>query len=252
MAATAVTMAAARVHLLTASGAVAAAIIGSIAVAAGWSWGVLLVAFFALTSALCAVVPNRKRDLADVTEKSSNRDAIQVMANGGVFAACATAWLATGSALWAAAAAGSIASAAADSWATEVGVAVGGEPRSIVSGRAMKPGMSGGVTVAGSLAALSGAAVTGTIVLIIGWPRLAAVAAILAGVTGMIIDSVLGATVQTRRFCPDCVALTERTIHSCGAATRVSGGIAWMTNDVVNLLATVSGAIVAGIVFSVA
>ena len=253
VAAATVTAAAARIGLLTWSGAIAGTAIGSVAVAAGWSWAILLVAFFALTSALSAAGATRKSDLVrEVTEKGSTRDAVRVFANGGAFAAAGIAWIATGSPLWLAAGAGAVAAAAADSWATEIGVAYGGEPRSIVSGQSLKRGMSGGVTIAGSLGGLAGAAVIAGTVLIIGWPRVVAVAAILAGVIGMIIDSILGATVQARRFCPACGTSTEKTIHTCGATTRVAGGVQWMTNDMVNVLATLSGAVVAGILFSVA
>ena len=246
-----VTAAAARTRLLTRSGAVTGAIIGAAAVAAGWSWAVLLVAFFVLTSALSAVGAGRKSELArDVNAKGAARDAVQVLANGGVFAAAGIAWVSTGADLWLATGAGAIAAAAADSWATELGVAFGGEPRSIISGRSLKRGMSGGITPVGSLGALAGAFVIAGTVLIIGWPQLAAVAAILAGAFGMIIDSVLGATVQARRFCARCAAPTEQTIHSCGASTVITGGIAWMSNDMVNVLATLTGAIVAGVVFS--
>ena len=241
-----------RARLLSRTGALAATLVGAIAVGAGWSWGILLVVFFILTSAVSAYGAERKRALTrGVIAKGATRDAMQVLSNGGAFALAAALWMATGHPLWIAGGAGALAAAAADSWATEIGVALGGEPRSITSGKRIPRGTSGGVTTAGSLGALAGSAVVAGTMLIIDWPLLAAPAAFLAGVFGMTLDSVLGATLQAHRLCPACGAETEQKVHHCGARTRVIRGAPWLDNDAVNALATLGGAVVAGILFSV-
>lgn len=244
--ATMVAAAAMRARSLSGSGAAAAAIVGAVAVAAGWSWGILLVVFFTLTSALSAYKAARKRELTrGVLAKSHARDAVQVASNGAVFALAALAWLATGSAIWIAAAAGAIAAAAADSWATETGISLGGPPRSILTGARAAPGTSGAVTVAGLLGGLAGAAAMAVTMLIIGWPRLTAAAGFFAGAAGMIIDSILGAVLQARFYCAGCGVETEQPQHHCGRATRLAHGARWIDNDAVNALATISGAVIA-------
>ncbi|MCR4339049.1 MAG: DUF92 domain-containing protein [Gemmatimonadaceae bacterium] len=246
-----VAAAAARARLLSVTGAVAATVIGTAAVTAGWSWGIVLVVFFALTSALSAYGAERKRALTRgiLAKGSTLRDATQVISNGEVFAAAGILWLATGDPLFLAAGGGAIAAAAADSWATEIGIALGGEPRSIISWTPMTRGTSGGVTIAGFAGAAAGAIAMAGTMLVIGWPRAVAVAALFAGMLGMIIDSVLGATLQARLFCPDCGTETEQPVHHCGRATQVIRGVRWMDNDLVNMLATLSGAVIAGILF---
>lgn len=239
-----------RARMLSVQGAVAAAVLGTVTVAAGWSWGILLVVFFTLTSALSAYGGERKRALtSDILAKGARRDAVQVLSNGGMFAVAAIGWIATGSDSWLAAGAGAIAVAAADSWATEIGVAIGGEPRSIISGRPLPRGTSGGVTWAGTLGAVAGAAVIAGTVLIIDWSLRVASAALFAGVVGMVIDSVLGATLQVRRLCPACGTETEQIIHYCGTTTQRISGIRWMDNDMVNTFATLAGAAIAGVSF---
>ena len=75
---------------------------------------------------------------------------------------------------------------------------------------------------------------------------LAATAGIaLAGLAGSVGDSLLGATLQSKRWCDRCRAWTEREVHSCGTPTAHRRGVRWVTNDTVNLLATVVGALVA-------
>ncbi|MGK2935092.1 MAG: DUF92 domain-containing protein [Gemmatimonadaceae bacterium] len=251
--ATIVAAAAARARLLSPAGAIAAAVVGAAAVAAGWSWGIVLVVFFVLTSALSAYGAERKRALTRgiLAKGSTIRDATQVIANGEVFAVAGILWLGTGDPLFLAAGGGAIAAAAADSWATETGVAFGGIPRSIVSGMPMARGTSGGVTVAGFLGAAAGAAIMAGTMLLIGWPRAVAVAVFLGGMVGMVLDSVLGATLQAGQFCPDCETETEQPVHHCGRPTQAIRGVRWMDNDLVNLLATLSGAVIAAIFFVV-
>lgn len=243
---------AARARMLSGGGALAAAVLGAASVAAGWSWGITLVVFFVLTSAASAYGAGRKRALTrGIVAKGARRDAIQVLSNGGAFAAAGIGWLLTGSPVFLFLGAGAIAAAAADSWATETGVALGGEPRSIISGLPMARGTSGGVTLAGFVGAAAGAAIMAGTMLLIGWPRAAAAAAFLAGMLGMVADSVLGATLQARRLCAECGTETEQPVHHCGRHTQLIRGVRWMDNDMVNTLATLSGAAIAAILFIV-
>ncbi|MDF1506542.1 DUF92 domain-containing protein, partial [Roseisolibacter sp. H3M3-2] len=147
-----------RAGALAADGAVAAVVVGTAAMAAGWGWGALLILFFATGSALSRW-RRREREArtGDVVAKGGPRDAAQVLANGGLFAALALA--AGWSPAWSGAAAAALAAAAADTWATEVGTLVGGTPRTVPGWRPVAPGTSGAVTAAGTLAMLAGAGV---------------------------------------------------------------------------------------------
>jgi uncharacterized membrane protein len=102
-------------------------------------------------------------------------------------------------------------------------------------------GTSGGVSAPGIAAAVAGATFIACASAALGWPRDTAAAALVGGLAGSTIDSLLGATVQVRRWCDRCNAPTERATHSCGATTRVVAGIAWLDNDVVNALSTAAG-----------
>ena len=246
VAAAGVAAAARRWRALSSSGGVAATVVGTLAVGAGWGWGVLLVAFFAGGTALSRLGATRKAlRTQGVVTKGGERDAWQVLANGGAFATAAIAQMAAPHPLWLAAGAGALAAALADTWATEIGTLSAGEPLSILSWRPVPVGTSGGVTAAGSLAALGGALFLGVVALAVGAAPLVAGAAVLAGVVGATTDSLLGATVQARRWCARCAMGTERIVHPCGQRSQPAGGVAWIDNDVVNLLATVTGALVA-------
>jgi uncharacterized membrane protein len=73
----------------------------------------------------------------------------------------------------------------------------------------------------------------------------------LGGFAGATVDSLLGAALQELRWCDACGRSCETNPHACGAQTRRVRGVSGFSNDLVNLLATVTGAAVAAGVLSV-
>lgn len=242
-----------RAHSLSRSGAIAAAAVGTAAVAAGWRWGALLLLYFASAALLSKLGAEKKaRRSGGVVEKGGARDAVQVLANGGVFACCAIATLVAGGRageVLAAAALGALAASAADTWATEVGLLWGGAPRSLLTLRRCPPGTSGAVSVVGTLALVAGGAAIALLARSLGLGAPVYIVAV-AGAAGAMADTLLGATLQERRWCDACGVATERHVHDCGAMTRPAGGQPWLDNDAVNLVATILGAGVAAILAS--
>jgi uncharacterized protein (TIGR00297 family) len=235
---------------LSRGGAVAATGLGTITAAAGYPWAILLIAYFAASTALSRLGTAEKERLTGaIIAKGGQRDARQVLANGGVFGVAVLGMLIQPGVWWMALGAGALAASAADTWATEIGTRFGGVPRSILSGRAVPVGTSGGVSVIGSLGALAGAAFVAAVSMLLGWSRLTALSALAGGIVGALADSVIGATVQTRRWCDACGEGTERVQHDCGSATRVAGGVAGFDNDMVNLFSGVLGGAAATAVF---
>jgi uncharacterized protein (TIGR00297 family) len=242
--AVAVALLARRAGALAASGAAAAVVVGTVCVAAGWSWGALLLAFFVATSALSRLGARRKEARTGaIVAKGGARDARQVLANGGLFALAALLSLVAPWPGWMVLGAGALAASTSDTWGTEVGTLAGGMPRSITTGRPVPPGTSGGISAAGTLAALCGAAFVAVLAWSLRWPGAAAILA--GGIVGSTADSLLGATMQSRRWCERCGIGTEREVHGCGSATRPAGGLAWLDNDGVNLASALVGALAA-------
>src|SRR5687767_7121499 len=183
------------------------------------------------------------------------RDAIQVLANGGIPAILAIAYAVHPDTrhialLFLA----SLAAANADTWATEVGALFPWRPRLLSTFRAVPHGTSGAVSLAGTLAAIGGAAFiawAGTLAwpsrsTILLWkpdlPELITIA--WAGFLAAYVDSLLGATVQEQFQCGVCGTTTDRSEH-CGKAATRTRGLKWFTNDAVNLVASISGVLFA-------
>lgn len=242
---------------LSLDGAAAAMLMGTVLVGvAGWWAGLLLVTFFASSSALSHA---GRRELTLEQARGSERDAMQVMANGGLALAGAILHGLTGAAGWIVVLAGSLAAANADTWSTEIGRGSRTPPRLITNGHHVPAGTSGAVSARGLAGAAAGGALIGLFAAAgwrwsllpgdIGWFA-GGVGVTVGGVTGSLVDSLLGATVQERRWCPTCEKETEQPIHRCGTRTTHRTGLPWMDNDAVNALCAVSGAAVAWIVAS--
>lgn len=186
----------------------------------------------------------RKRALVD-SGKHGARDALQVLANGGVAAVCAVLFAVQHDPKFAAAFAGAFAAASADTWGTEIGTLAKGRPRSILTFRPLQTGLSGGVTPIGTLAEVAGAFSVAAVASAAASLPLFCIAA--GGVAGALADSIAGASVQELRYCDRCARACETDPHACGSASRRIRGYGWMTNDAVNALATLTGAAAAAL-----
>ncbi|MGH2453107.1 MAG: DUF92 domain-containing protein [bacterium] len=241
--ATAASAAARLMGLLTTGGALAAVAIGT-AVFAGGGWGLALTLIGAF--ALTGVATRYRRGEKIQPEHRRGRSAAQVLANGLIPASLAVA-AAAFKLPWAlAGATGAIAASAADTLATEIGLLTSRPPRLITTGTVVPRGRSGGITLLGTICGIGGAAATALLGRFFLPPPAGPgfLAAAAGGTAAMVADSLLGATLQARYRCPACGEEGETAQCTCGAVRRLAGGVAWMTNDVVNLIMAGVGALV--------
>ncbi len=216
----------------------------------GWEGGAALAAFF-VSSSLVSRIASRAESLRgsspQLDAKGNRRDVWQVSANGGPAALAAMLPLDSTLKIWLVTA--SLAAAAADTWATSIGLLSRRPPRLLWSSRVVSPGTSGGVTPIGTAGGAAGAAlVAATGALMTGRLDLLPLGTLI-GFLGMVMDSLLGGTVQGRFHCSRCNQPSEWAIHRCGSPTGLTGGWSWLNNDGVNFLATALAAGAAWIVW---
>ena len=220
----------------------------------GWSWGLSLIFFFISSSIFSHFrAPDKAHTAADKFSKGGQRDIGQAAANGGIATLLALGYGLVSSAslqqVLQAGYTGALATATADTWATELGVLSLQQPRLITTGKPVAPGTSGGITLLGTVAAALGALTLGVVFWLLqrcqktlsSLPLIALV----SGLGGSMVDSILGATMQAMYYCPACEKETERRIHNCGTWTRPMRGVTWLNNDVVNFIATLFGGLLA-------
>jgi len=226
-----------RLRALTAGGAILAFMVGFLVLAGtGWPGGLALFAFFVTSTILSRKAERHQPDWVDAP--GNRRNALQVAANGGVAALGGLLAMLGWTSLGAVIVISSLAAAAADTWATSLGMSARGDPMDIRRWKRVSKGTSGGVSLRGSAGGLAGAALVAATPLAAGASPALLPVALVAGIAGMFADSLLGATLQGRFYCPVCNLPSERKLHRCGTATRCEGGVAALTNDGVNFLAT--------------
>ncbi|MFY9907576.1 MAG: DUF92 domain-containing protein [Terriglobales bacterium] len=157
-----------------------------------------LAVLFAMTWATTRLGYQRKLALG-IAERKGGRTAWQILANLTAAAVSAVVYSATGDRAWLVATVAALAEAATDTVASEVGQYRGSRARMITTWKQVPAGTDGGVTMAGSLAGLAAGCVIVTIGSVGGMISPAQIwIPVAAGFAGMLIDSVLGATLQRR------------------------------------------------------
>jgi uncharacterized protein (TIGR00297 family) len=188
-----------RARTVSASGALAGAIIGIIIFAStGWRGWLLLFATFAAATISSRVGRRRKALLGIAEERGGRRGAGNAIANTGVAAAAAmlaVAIYAHEAALVAFVAA--LTAGGSDTIASEIGKAWGRRTYLVTALSAVPPGTSGAVSVEGTIAGLAGAGALAGLGVALDLAPLWTVPAIIGGaVVGSIAESVMGATLE--------------------------------------------------------
>ena len=214
----------------------------------GLDAALLIIAFFVSSSLLTHYKSARKTEVADLFSKGGQRDLAQTLANGGVAALSAIFLGLSANPIGFAMLIGSLATANADTWATELGVLAKRSPRLITTWRSVARGTSGGVTLEGTLAAMAGAAFIGALGAVFRSDAKWIIVALLAGTLGSLFDSLLGATVQGIYYSDRRGKETEKSSEADGTTNRLVRGRRWIDNDVVNFAATMMGAILGALI----
>jgi uncharacterized protein (TIGR00297 family) len=182
---------------VNASGAVAGALVClALIVGVGPGAFVTLLALFVMTWIATRVGRSRKQRLG-TAERPAGRNAWQVFANLGVAAVCALLYGARGDGVFLLASAAAMAEAASDTVSSELGQAFSRRALLITSLERVPPGTDGGVSLRGTASGMIASLAMGAVSAAAGMipQRMVGVVAI-AGVIGMLFDSLLGAWLE--------------------------------------------------------
>ena len=188
-----------RARAMDLSGLFSGALIGLLLIVfADVRWFVILLVFFVLGSGTTRYRFDYKRRLGVEEGKSGVRGYQNVFANGIVAAAAAVMYGVTQHPACIALFLGAVATAAADTVASEIGV-TGQTPRLITTFERVRAGTNGGVTLVGELAAGLASLVIGLVAFLLGVadPAMLLVT-VAAGLVGTNVDSVIGALFENR------------------------------------------------------
>ena len=186
---------------LSLDGAYAAAISGTIVFGLGGLAATAVLLLFFVSSTLIS-----KKYILAIEETSHaysekiRRDGIQVWSNGFWFTLCLMLTFIFHSDLFLIAALGAIATAMADTWATELGSKRFDVQTYLINGlKKVKPGTDGGISIAGTVAALFGSFAIALLAIYVFSLKMTLLFPILfAGFLGCLADSYFGATFQRK------------------------------------------------------
>lgn len=208
----------------------------------GWALAVSVIFFFGFSSILTRIneheqphfenKPNRKR-----------RDGYQVWANGFWMGIFCILWFALGSLSAFIAAFAVVAAATADTWATEIGTLRPGKTWNITTLKPVTPGVDGGISVKGTLAALTGSLIISIFIFAsdINEPFRFFWVILFAGFVGTLVDSIVGALFYEKKVelsTPDDFSSSSESFTNSfvnWAATGISGLLAFLITEIILL-----------------
>lgn len=257
---------------LSASGALAATLVGWATVAPSFRAGLVLLAFFFSSSKLTKLGDDEKGSIDEDHKSGGQRDWRQVACNGLVPAVLTVAAAVlsgardmaifpasvnpTLTALYAAFL-GYYSCCCGDTWASEIGPLSPEEPRLVTTLRPVRKGTNGGVTLLGLAASAAGGLFIGSIfymtsllsptapplnITVAQWKVM--LLGLGAGLVGSLIDSILGATIQFTGYNRDTGKITGRP----GPSVTWISGFPLLDNNAVNVVsASLTGGLTAAV-----
>ena len=218
------------------------------AICSGWSGIIIVLAAYFTIFAVDMIVGERSEKVTkSINQRSGARGIVQVIANAlaATIAAVMSAILQKPELMMVYAAA--LTECLADSLASDVGVLSKKDPIDICRMKRIKRGLSGGVSLLGTLSAFAGCVWMFLISLIFfGFSAKLIIAVVVIPMIGIAADSILGSLVQAKYECTICGKSTEKTMH-CGTKTRHVGGLKLINNDAVNIISNFITAILAAV-----
>ena len=228
-----------KVKALNKNGVIAAYTMGIIIFGAGGlKWVTPIVIFFVLSSIISKISRSDSQ-----LHKGSNRDILQVLANGGIATIIAIVnfyepnenlyiiYLAV------------VAAATADTWASEIGSFNSTKPIHIIKFIRVPKGTSGAISFLGTIGSILGATIIAIVGLIWNVTMPLIFLIIITGSIGSLVDSFIGGSIQAKFQCSKCNDITEKRSH-CNSSSLHISGIYFIDNDMVNFLNTLSAILI--------
>lgn len=229
-------------RVLTKGGLILAIILDAVVSLTLGNFGFVLLAVFLFGSVAVDKIKKRKRNDDSITEKGECRDSVQVLANGLIPMLMAVLFSITTEKAFLVGYVAALAEAFADTCASGLGV-YSNSTFDIFKMKKIKSGLSGGMSVVGTIASLIGAVSLCALSFVFVSDLKILLIASSAAFLGSIFDSFLGSLFQIKYKCRVCNEIIERKVH-CNKFCKKHSGFEFFDNDVVNLF---SGAFAAAL-----
>lgn len=229
-------------NALTLGGILSAILVDFVISIAFGNFGFLILLLFFVLGIATDKIKKKYNKTKIISKKNVCRSSIQVLANSLVASLCAVLYLLINERIFVLAFVASLGEALADTAASGMGS---------LSAKAFDPfrmkkcpaGLSGGMSVIGTVFSFAGAAVISIAALAFNKISIGECGIVtLCAFLGAVFDSLLGSLLQIKYKCNICGKIVEKKEH-CGEKTIRYSGYSIITNDTVNFLGTLFSAI---------
>ncbi len=202
-----------------------------------WKWTLPIFVFFILSSLLSKLSGrSKKSSMTKGRTKGSERDMMQVFANGGLALITITLNFLYPSDTWYLIFLVSLSVSMTDTWSTEIGTWLGKKTFLITTLKTVEKGESGGVSFTGTIGGVFGSIlVISSGLIFVNLTVELFILLVILGSAGSLIDSILGATMQAKYYCSACQSKVELKTH-CNQSAEFRSGLSLMNNDSVNFI----------------
>ena len=200
--------------------------------------GIISLMFLLAMYFLIFFVALYKKCIAHKREDSHRRSFLQILLNGGFGLVFMLLYGLTKKSSYLLISIIAIGGCFVDSLSSDIGELSAVDPYDVFKGTIVQRGMSGGMSLLGTTAALLGSVGVGAATYYA--LKFSLSSSLLASVlifSQTLVDSAFGSLLQAKYRCAKCGKLTEKANH-CGAKSTLISGYAWMDNNMVNLFSS--------------
>jgi len=172
----------------------------------------------------------------NIVKKSKGKDFIQIFVNGYSGSICVVLYGITDNPSFLIVAFICIAASLIDSISSDIGTLSKSKPYDIFRRKRVEKGLSGGVSLLGTIASILAAVILAIIAVLL--LRLDYIYILILSplmLVNTFIDTILGSLFQAKYRCVECNIITERNYH-CDKPTVLASGFRIINNDVVNFI----------------
>lgn len=206
--------------------------------------GFLILIIYFVGSIFSDKYKKRAKCKVELSYSDNTRSFYQVFANGIAPTICSLIYIFTGNIIFFVAYVASLAEALSDTLASGIG-SKAKQVYDVFKFKKCAPGLSGGMSLQGTLASLLGSLVLSSFALLfngVEWTHFLIIFA--AAFLGTVLDSALGSLLQAKYACGSCGTVHEHREH-CGQPSELHSGLRFVTNSTVNLISAVFSALLA-------
>ncbi len=205
----------------------------------GYKFVLYLVGSYIVLMIISIIRKLMKKDFSNIIFKTKSKDIVEVFVNGIVPIVFIILYKALSKEVFLVMSLCAVSANFVDSLASDIGTLSNKKPYDIFRRTYVEPGLSGGMSLLGSVSSLIGAIIFSlVIILLVNLSFVVLIPLTIIMMFGSFMDSMLGSLAQIKYKCNNCGIITECPTH-CNMPCERYRGFKFINNDMVNMLSSI-------------